>query len=48
MGVAAVVANWDTTQVLIKATVGLSHPGNSPVCKLNVFALFEQKYDVSR
>ena len=44
--VVAIVANLDTTQVLIKATGDLSQPGNSPVCSSIVFALFEQKYDV--
>ena len=44
--VVAIVANWDTARVFIKATTDLSQPGNSSLCNFIVFALFEQKYDV--
>jgi len=42
--VVAIVINWDTTPVFVKATGDLSQPGRSPVCNYIVFALFEQKY----
>ena len=44
--VVAIVANWDSTRVFLKATGGLSQPGNSPVYNSIVFALFQQKYVV--
>jgi len=42
--VVAIVANWDTTQFLIKTTGDLSQPGNSPLCNSIVFAIIPDLY----